>query len=257
MSILEIKGLTKHFGGLAAISDLDLEINEAELLGVIGPNGAGKTTIYNVICGTYKPSKGKVFLDGKNISGLRPDLVAKKGVVRTFQQSALYNQRSVLDNLMISMELQYQAGFWSQVFNPVKVRREDRRSLRLASEILEFTGLISIKNEIAGNLPHGYKRRLGIAMALAAKPRILLLDEPATGMNEQESLEMMNLVNLLHNHGLTIVIVEHNMKVIMGLSERIVALNYGRKIAEGTPKEIQENRAVIEAYLGQEEGNDA
>jgi len=250
--ILEIKGITKHFGGLAALSDLSFQVEPATILGLIGPNGAGKTTLFNVISGFLTPTLGKVFFQGEDITALRPDQIAQKGLVRTFQGTNLFKHKTVLENLIVAHHLQVKANFWQLLMNNTRTKSDEASARRSSLDILEYMGLKDMKDELAQNLPHGHQRALGVAMAMAARPQLLLLDEPITGMNVEESGRFIELIRGLRDRGITLMVVEHDMKAIMGLSQRIVVLNYGRKIAEGGPQEVQKNQQVIEAYLGSE-----
>jgi branched-chain amino acid transport system ATP-binding protein len=253
-SLLEIRNLSQHFGGVAALSRLDLDIVESEILGLIGPNGAGKTTLFNVISGFYVPTTGTVGFKGETISGLRPDEIAKKGIARTFQQTVLFMRSTVFDNVVTGFHMNYTSGLMNQFLHTRSAKEEENGIRKNALEILEFMGLEGLKHELAQNLPHGHQRTLGICVALAASPELLLLDEPLTGMNPTETLTTLNHVRQLRDRGITVVIVEHNMKAVMSLCERLIVLNYGEKIAEGNCEEIQGNKAVIEAYLGKERG---
>jgi len=253
MALLEIRSLSKYFGGLAALYQLDLDVFESEILGLIGPNGAGKTTVFNVVTGSLLPTNGQVIFRGENITGLRPDQTVQRGIARTFQASTLFMQLPVFDNVFIGFHRNYMVGAWQAWLHTSVVRKEEEAAKQRAMEILEFTGLAPLKDELAGNLPHGYQRVLGICIALATNPKLLLLDEPATGMNPGETLIMIDLFRQLRNRGITVVVVEHNMKVVMSLCDRITVLNYGKKIAEGLPEEIRGNKEVIEAYLGRKE----
>jgi branched-chain amino acid transport system ATP-binding protein len=252
MVLLEARDLTKNFGGLAALSDVSFTAEAGEILGVIGPNGAGKTTLFNVISGVHQPSRGEISFRGTRISGLRPDRIAAHGLVRTFQLSILYHSFTVRDNVLMGSHLQAKPGLWRALW-PGRALREHEASLhREAGEILRFVGLDHIAGELAKNLPHGHQRALGVGIALAAKPALLLLDEPMAGMNPEETTNFMALIRRIRESGVTIMLVEHDMRAVMGLCDRIIVLNYGRKIAEGNPAAIRENRDVIEAYLGRE-----
>jgi branched-chain amino acid transport system ATP-binding protein len=248
--ILKIQNLSKSFGGLSAISKLDFVVDEGELLGLIGPNGAGKTTLFNLISGFYRPTSGQIFFKGEDLTGLRPDLVSTRGIVRTFQHSILFSNVSALQNVLVGSHLQAKLCFWSALFNTIANRERDKKTMDRALELLTFVGLDHVKYELACNLPHGYQRCLGVAIALAANPRVLLLDEPMTGMNQEETKMMMELVKKINQSGTTVLIVEHNMKAVMGICSRVVVINFGSKIAEGSPQEISKNAAVIQAYLG-------
>jgi branched-chain amino acid transport system ATP-binding protein len=251
--MLEVKNLSKFFGGLAAISDLDLDIYDSEILGLIGPNGAGKTTLFNVISGFYAPTRGRVIFDGLDITGLKAHQVAHVGVSRTFQASNLFMSLSVHDNVFTCHHMSYRTGIWKRFLHTPSAIEEEKRLRQGALEILEFMGLAPLKDELAAKLTHGQQRALGICMALATNPKLLLLDEPVTGMNPVEMETMLNLISRIRSRGMTIAIVEHNMQAVMNLCDRIVVLNHGKKIAEGLHKEIIENKEVIEAYLGEDE----
>jgi len=251
VAILEVKDLSKYFGGLAALSDLDLTIDEGEIRGIIGPNGAGKTTLFNVISGVYRPTKGSVIYQGSNISSLSSDQIAEKGLVRTFQRTALFYDFTVLKNVTIARHLHAKEGVFGAIFGTA--RRMEKENEAKALELVEFMELGGIKDELAMNLPHGHQRALGVAIALAAEPKLLMLDEPVTGMNPTEKQHMLQLIKKVRDQGITVLLVEHDMRTVMGLCTYISVLDFGKKLAEGLPKEIQANKAVIEAYLGGEE----
>ena len=251
MAILEVKELSKYFGGLAALSDLDLTIDEGEIRGIIGPNGAGKTTLFNVISGVYRPTKGSVIYQGGNISSLSTDQIAEKGLVRTFQRTALFHDFTVLKNVTIARHLHAKEGVFGAIFGTA--RRMEKENEAKALELVEFMELGGIKDELAMNLPHGHQRALGVAIALATEPKLLMLDEPVTGMNPTEKQHMLQLIKKVRDQGITVLLVEHDMRTVMGLCTYISVLDFGKKLAEGLPKEIQANKAVIEAYLGGEE----
>jgi branched-chain amino acid transport system ATP-binding protein len=219
-------------------------------LGLIGPNGAGKTTVFNLLSGIHKPTKGKVVFKGENITGLKPNKAASKGIVRTFQATNLFQEMTALENVLVAHHIHIRSGLYGVLFNTAFARRGEKEIQQRAIEILESMGLGSVKDESAKNLPHGHQRALGISMALAADPELLLLDEPVTGMNPEETMSMMKIIERIRDRGKTLLVVEHDMKAIMGISDRLIVLNFGKKIAEGLPEEIKKNRDVIEAYLG-------
>ncbi|MFC2047169.1 ABC transporter ATP-binding protein [Chloroflexota bacterium] len=247
-SLLEINNVSRHFGGLVALEDISWGVDTGEVVGLIGPNGAGKSTMFNVITGFFAPTKGQILYKGKKISGLKPHVIAGRGVVRTFQLTVLFSEFSVLDNILIGSHLKSSVG--KALFSRSRVPKSE---LVRAQEILEFTGLTHLKDYMAGDLPHGNQRVLGVAIALGADPELLLLDEPVTGMNLDEIKMMVDLVRALQSErGITCVVVEHNVKTVMDLCQRVVVISFGRKIAEGTPDEVRRNEDVIEAYLGRE-----
>ena len=247
MPLLEAHSLSKHFGGLAAVNSLDLTVEGGEIVGLIGPNGAGKTTCFNLLSGFLRPTSGSVVFAGEDLTGRRPHQIVARGLVRTFQLATLFQELTVLENVLLGLHLHARMGLRQLLFSRRIFPPEE---ISLSHEVLEFTGLASHADQLARNLPHGYRRALGIAMALAARPRLLLLDEPVTGMNLSESGQVMSLIKKIRDGGTTILLVEHNMKAVMGTCDRIVVLNFGRKLAEGTPAAVSTNADVIEAYLG-------
>jgi len=249
--LLEIRGLTKYFGGLAAVSQFDMYVNEGEIAGLIGPNGAGKTTLFNLITGVLRPTKGKVTFDGKDITGKGPHLVAKLGIGRTFQLNPLFTNFTVLENVVASFHLHPRSSLLDIYFNTATYRRNEAYILEQSLEILRLVGLDKVKDELAKNLPHGYQKMLGMARALATKPKLLLLDEPIAGMNPDEIDFTMRAIRKTQQEGVTFVVVEHNMR-IMDLCDRVIVINFGHKIAEGSPKEVRKNEDVIRAYFGGE-----
>jgi len=252
MSLLEIKNLTKHFGGLVVLNEVNFNVNQGEILGLIGPNGAGKTTLFNTIVGLHKPTSGSIIFNEENISGLNPNEIAEKGIVKTYQANILFKNFTVEENIVIGHHLQTSAGFWGNFFNSSSSRRDTEIVGSSCAKIMEYFGLASKRHELAAKLPHGYQRLMGIAIAVAARPKLLLIDEPTTGMNTEETLQTVGLIKGLREAGITIVIIEHDMKVVMNICERIIVLDFGKKIAEGTPEEIRQNEKVIRAYLGTE-----
>ncbi len=245
--MLKISNVSRYFGGVAAINNLSLEVEEGDIRGIIGPNGAGKTTLFNVISGVLRPSKGEIFFNSENISRMDTSEIAKRGLVRTFQRNAMFQDYSVLDNVLIGRHLRTNNSLFSAIFNPGSGAQADHDE---AIKILDWVGLTSKRDELAGNLAHGFQRVLGIAIALATEPRILMLDEPVAGMNATETANMRDVIESIHERGVTIMLVEHDMRTVMGLCKKITVLDFGEKLAEGDPEEIQNNEKVIEAYLG-------
>ena len=255
MPLLALQGIIKDFGGLRAINQVSLEIQEGEILGLIGPNGAGKTTLFNVITGFFKPTSGRVIFKDEDITGLKPNQIAQKGLVRTFQATTLFRENTVLENMILGFHLQQKLNFWEELLKTSRQRRKQKEVQEQSLAILNFMKLEPFKDHLAKNLPYGHQRALGVSIALATSPELLLLDEPVCGMNAEETDFMMSHIRRVREEKkVTLIIVEHDMRVVMGLSDRIAVLNYGGKIAEGPPAEIQENKTVIDAYLGAEEG---
>lgn len=252
-TILKVKDLTRRFGGLIAVDNVSFDVKKNEILSIIGPNGAGKSTLFKLIASFLKPNKGSVLLNDKVISGLRPHVVARMGVVRTFQETTIFRNLSVIDNVIIAHHLSSKASLFGFFINSPQAIKDETSFRNSANDILEFLGLNSMKDEIALNLPHGHLRALGIAIGLATNPTILLLDEPFAGMNQEETLKAVEIVKEVRKRNVTVLVVEHDMQAVMKISDRIVVLNFGKKIAEGTTTEIQKNKKVIEAYLGSED----
>jgi branched-chain amino acid transport system ATP-binding protein len=252
--ILEVNHVTKRFGGLTAVNDVSFVVNKGEILSVIGPNGAGKSTLFKLISSFLSTSSGDVRLAGERINNLAPHIVARKGVVRTFQETTIFRSMTVRENIIVSHHLRSRASLWG-FFLGSKVAKTDEHAFgQSADNIIDFLGLQAIRNELASTLPQGHLRALGMAIGLATDPKVLLLDEPFAGMNHDETMHMVDLVRRLRDErGVTVLLVEHDMPAVMKISDRIVVLNFGEKIAEGTPLEIQNNERVIEAYLGSED----
>jgi branched-chain amino acid transport system ATP-binding protein len=247
--LLELKGLSKYFGGLAAVNQFDMDVNQGEIVGLIGPNGAGKTTVFNLITGVFPPTRGQVIYDGADITGKKPHKVAELGVGRTFQLNPLFGEFSVLQNVSASFHLHPRSSLLDIYFNTATYRRNEGYILEQSLEILRLVGLEHVRGELARNLPHGYQKMLGVARALATRPKLLLLDEPLAGMNPAEIEFTLTNIRKTKEQGVTILIVEHNMQ-ILELCDRVVVISFGQKISEGLPREVREDRGVILAYLG-------
>lgn len=248
--LLEVKNISRNFGGLAALSEVSFDVNKGEIVGVIGPNGAGKTTLFNVITGFFPPKQGQIIFNGEDITKLKPHQISRRGVIRTFQADILFRELSVQQNILTglhirSLGLNPRQIFFSSTLIP-------KAETNIANEIIGTIGLTQFKDYRAGDLPHGHQRMLGIGVALAAEPKLLLLDEPVTGMNLEEIQTVIDLIHTLRDKGLTVLIVEHHIKTVMDICHRVVVLSFGKKIAEGSPEEVRRNKDVVEAYLGTE-----
>jgi branched-chain amino acid transport system ATP-binding protein len=248
--LLRVEGLTKRFGGLHAVSGLDMGVESGEIVGLIGPNGAGKTTVFNLLTGAHRPTSGRVMFEDKDITGHKPHSVAALGMVRTFQITNIFSDYTVQENLALACNLKAGISYWGSALHTRRSRAKERNVLQRCDEILTMVGLENVKDTTAATLPHGHKNLLGIAIALAAGPKLLLLDEPLAGMNAHEVLDALNVIRRLWENGTSVLLIEHNMKAAMSLCERLVVISFGKKIAEGTPEDIRANRSVIEAYLG-------
>ncbi|MFZ3591578.1 ABC transporter ATP-binding protein [Bacillus sp. DJP31] len=251
MSILTVKNITKRFDGLVANEDVSFEVKKGSITAVIGPNGAGKTTLFNMVTGVYKPTSGSIMLEGESISGKKPHLISRKGVARTFQNIRLFGSITVLENVMVGMHNHLKGSILGTVLRLPSFVKEEEQAKHEAYRILEYVGLEHLLNEAAQNLSYGAQRRLEIARALATKPKVLLLDEPAAGMNPKETRELTQLIHTIREElDVTIILIEHDMKLVMEISEHIVVLDHGVKIAEGNAEDIRKNPEVIKAYLG-------
>lgn len=250
MHKLEVSGVTKSFGGLTAVENIQMFVDENEIVGLIGPNGAGKTTLFNILTGMYTATSGKVSYMGKEITGMKPHLITNSGLARTFQNIRLFQKMTVLENVLVGLHIKSYSNVFDSIVKSKRHRREEKENFEKAMDILKMVQLEHKKDEYAKNLPYGEQRKLEIARALGSKPGLLLLDEPAAGMNENETDELKEFIKRLKEQGNTILLIEHDMKLVMNICERIYVMDQGKKIAEGMPKEIQYNKRVVEAYLG-------
>ncbi len=252
MAFLELKKVSKEFGKLTALEGIDLDVEEGEILGIVGPNGSGKTTLINVISGYFRPTRGSILFNGEKISGMRPDRISDRGIIRTFQSNVLYERTTVVESMLISSHHLYKTNLLQSFFKTKAWKQDHEEAVGRVIELIKLFDLLNDTFLPAEGLSHGYQRLLGIAMAMVSNPKVLLLDEPTTGMNHQEAMFVVDKIKRINEQGVTVILIEHNMKVMLDVASRVVVLSFGNKIADGKPEEVMNKQEVIEAYLGTE-----